>query len=45
MFTEFILCLRVDPEMSHSERIAHYDIDDVDAAIADLGRMHAEIDD
>jgi len=43
-FNDFILCQRLDPSLSRVERIAHYDIDDADAALAELDRLHAEID-
>jgi hypothetical protein len=44
-FTDFIHCLRLDPALQRLQRIVSFDVDDVDAAIAELDRLHAEIDD
>ena len=44
-FTDFIHCIRLDPELQRLQRIVSFDADDRDAAIAELDRLHAEIND
>lgn len=41
----FLNCLRVDRALRRGERMVTFDLDDRAAAIAELDRMHAEIDD
>lgn len=42
---EVITCCRLDSDLRRIERLVILDVDDRDAAIAELDRMHAEIDD
>jgi hypothetical protein len=42
---ESIHCIRFAPDLRVTERNVQFDIGDRDAAIAELDRMHAEIDD
>jgi hypothetical protein len=44
-FTDFIHCIRLDPTLQRLQRIVSFDVDDRDAAIAEVDRMYAEIDD
>ena len=43
MFTDMIACVRFDPQLRRLQRRVLFDLDDRDAAIAELDRMHAEI--
>jgi hypothetical protein len=45
MFMETIMVMKLDPALERSQRWVVFDPDDRDAAIAELDRMHAEIDD
>lgn len=45
MFTDMIACLRFDAQLRRLQRRVLFDLDDRDGAIAELDRMHAEIDD
>ena len=40
---EFILCLCLDPELRREQRSVAFDLEDVDAAVAELDRMNADI--
>ena len=42
---EVITCCRLDEDLRRIERLVILDIDDRDAAIAELDRLHAELDD
>jgi hypothetical protein len=47
-YTEYLHCIVLDPGLQRLQRIVSFDpdsLDDRDAAIAELDRMHAEIDD
>ena len=45
MHTDAIICVRFDPQRQLQQRLVVIDIDDRDAAIAEVDRMYAEIDD
>jgi hypothetical protein len=45
MTTQQIQCFQVDPESKLMRRSFDFDLDDADAAITELDRMHAEIND
>ena len=42
---EHIECWRLDTTLRRADMSVAFDLDDRDAAIAELDRMHAEIDD
>jgi hypothetical protein len=42
MYTEFIIVVDRDPVRGRLRRIVHFDPEDVDAAIAELDRIHTE---
>ena len=44
-YTDMIACVRFDPQLQRLQRRVLFDIDDRDAANAELDRMHADIDD
>ena len=47
-FSEYLHCIVLDPELQRLQRIVSFDSDrpdDRDAAIAELDRMHAELED
>ena len=47
-FSEYLHCIVLDPDLQRLQRIVSFDSDrpdDRDAAIAELDRLHAEIDD
>jgi hypothetical protein len=43
--TEYVSCTQLDPTLTLQHRYIIFDVDDRDAAIAELDRLHAEIDD
>jgi hypothetical protein len=43
--TEYLHCVQLDPELQRLERIVSFEVDDRDAAIAELDRMYAEFAD
>ena len=45
MYTDLIACVRFDPQLQLLQRRVTFDIDARDAAIAEVDRMQAEIDD
>jgi hypothetical protein len=45
MHTDAIICVRFDTQRQLQQRLVVIDIDDRDAAIAEVDRMYAEIDD
>ena len=42
---ESVYCIRLTPDLQLPERSVQFDIEDVDEAIAELDRMHGDIDD
>ena len=43
--SEYLHCVQLDRELQRLERIVSFEVDDRDAAIAELDQMHADIDD
>lgn len=41
---EFIICLRLDADLERMEWVAHFDLEEVRAAVAELDRHNAEIE-
>jgi len=44
MYTDMIACVRFDPQLQRLQRRVLFDIDAREAAIAEVDRMHAEIE-
>jgi len=44
-FTEYLHCIVLDSELQRLQRIVSFNVDAVDAALVELDRLHAEIDD
>ena len=45
MYNDMIICVRMDPQLRLLQRVVESDIEARDAAITEVDRMHAEIDD